>query len=137
VNIETNGVFAVKSKSPSLRFNLFDTSYDCYIFFETLKSRITGTRSTALTEVGPGNGLPREHAIHFFTKRLLGSLKKDELAGRIAYALVWGNSSSGHFWVPPPNHPDAEDLLKFRKDPVTLFEDDLPNVYKTSQPVQK
>lgn len=84
----------------------------------------------ALTEVGSGSGLPQNSAIHFFTKHLLEPLKKDEVAGRIAYALVWRDSSSGHFWGPYPDHPDAEDLRKFHRDSWTVFEDDLYDVYK-------
>ncbi len=89
----------------------------------------------ALTEVGPGSGLPRDRATHFFTKHLLEPLKNDRVAGRIAYALVWRNSSSGHFWIPPPSLPDADDLRKFRQDSWTVFEDDLPDVFKMRRAV--
>lgn len=89
----------------------------------------------ALTEVGPGSGLPRDRATHFFTEHLLEPLKSDPVAGRIAYALVWRNSSTGHFWTPPPSHPDADDLRKFRQDSWTVFEDDLPDVYKMRRAV--
>ncbi|MBL7187308.1 MAG: hypothetical protein ISS70_13385 [Phycisphaerae bacterium] len=64
----------------------------------------------------------------------MAPLKNDRVAGRIAYALVWRNSSRGHFWVPTPGHPDADDLRTFRQDSSTVFEDDLPDVYRMSQP---
>ena len=63
---------------------------------------------------------------------LLEPLKKDKVAGRIAYALLWRNGSRRHFWTPYPGHPDAEDLRRFHADAFTVFEDDLPNVYKLS-----
>ena len=84
----------------------------------------------ALAEVGPGNGLPSESPTYFFTRQLLEPLKNDPVAGRIAYALVWRNSSRRHFWVPFPGHPDVDDFRKFRQDKFTVFEDDLVDVYK-------
>ncbi|MCP4610124.1 MAG: beta-mannosidase [Planctomycetes bacterium] len=84
----------------------------------------------ALAEVGPGNGLPSESPTYFFTRQLLEPLKNDPVAGRIAYALVWRNSTRRHFWVPFPGHPDADDFRKFRQDTFTVFEDDLIDVYK-------
>ena len=38
--------------------------------------------------------------------------------------------SRRHFWTPYPGHPDAEDLRSFHADAFTVFEDDLPDVYK-------
>jgi len=87
----------------------------------------------ALTEVGPGNGLVSNRPTYFFTKHLLEPLKNDHVAGRIAYALVWRNANKGHFWVPFAGHPDEEDLRKFQKDSLTVFEDDLADVYTMPQ----
>jgi mannan endo-1,4-beta-mannosidase len=84
----------------------------------------------ALAEVGPGNGLVSESPTNFFTRQLLKPLKNDPVAGGIAYALVWRNSSKRHFWVPFPGHPDVDDFRKFRQDTLTVFEDDLVDVYK-------
>lgn len=82
----------------------------------------------ALTEVGPGSGLAADRAISFYTGQLLQPIKGDAVARKIAYALVWRNSSSGHFWVPHKGHPDAEDFIAFFKDPFTAFEDDLARI---------
>lgn len=82
----------------------------------------------ALTEVGPGSGLRADRATSFFTRQLLKPVKGDRVARRIAYALVWRNSSNGHFWVPYNGHPDAEDFITFFKDPFTLFEDELARI---------
>ena len=82
---------------------------------------------------GPGSGLASDRPTYFFTKHLLDPLKNDGVAGRIAYALVWRNSSRRHFWVPFASHPDAEDFKKFRQDSLTVFEDDLVDVYTIPQ----
>ena len=82
----------------------------------------------ALTEVGPGSGLPADRAISFYTGQLLEPIKGDAVARKIAYALVWRNSRSGHFWVPYKSHPDAEDFITFFNDPFTAFEDDLARI---------
>ncbi|MCP4255907.1 MAG: hypothetical protein GY774_00095 [Planctomycetes bacterium] len=84
----------------------------------------------ALAEIGPGNGLALDHPTSFFTRQLLEPLKNDPVAGRIAYVLVWRNSSRGHFWVPFKGHPDVDDFRKFRQDILTVFEDDLDDVYR-------
>lgn len=67
----------------------------------------------------------------WFTGKLLASIKADPVARRIAYALVWRNAHDkpGHFYAPPPGHPAAADFVRFREDPLILFEDELPNLY--------
>ena len=89
----------------------------------------------ALAEVGPGNGLSPDRPSGFYTRHLLEPLKRDRVASRIAYALVWRNGSKGHFWVPFRGHPDEADFREFHRDPFTVFEDHLPDVYSLPRAV--
>lgn len=66
----------------------------------------------------------------WFTRILLDGIKSDEIGKRIAYVMVWRNGRPDHFYAPYPGHPSTPDFIKFRKDPYTLFEDDLPKMYK-------
>lgn len=75
-------------------------------------------------------GLEKIPIDNWFTNILLAGIKADETGERIAYVLVWRNARPEHHYVPYPGHPAAPDFLKFRKNPFTLFEDDLPNIYK-------
>lgn len=80
----------------------------------------------ALTETGH-DGLKETD---WFTKRILDPLKTHENL-EIAWVLVWRNRDKDHFFSPPKDHPAARDLNAFFSDPLTLFEQDLKNVYKT------
>ncbi|MBN2090421.1 T9SS type A sorting domain-containing protein [candidate division KSB1 bacterium] len=80
----------------------------------------------ALTEVGH-EGIPTPD---WFTRVLLSPLKNDPLAKRVVYAAVWRNANTSHHFAPFPGHPSVPDFIKFYNDPYTLFEADLPNVYR-------
>jgi mannan endo-1,4-beta-mannosidase len=66
----------------------------------------------------------------WFSNNLLGGIMADELGKRIAYVMVWRNGRTDHYYAPYPGHPSVPDFVKFRNDPYTIFEDDLPNIYK-------
>lgn len=65
----------------------------------------------------------------WWTQILLQSIKSDPVTSRIAYVLVWRNANKTHHYAPYPGHPSSEDFMKFKKDPFTLFEDNLPEIY--------
>lgn len=66
----------------------------------------------------------------WWTETLLKALKSTKL--ELAYVLVWRNdaTSATHFYAPFPGHSSVPDFLNFYNDPYTLFEKDLPNMYK-------
>ncbi|QHT66668.1 beta-mannosidase [Rhodocytophaga rosea] len=66
----------------------------------------------------------------WWTNSLLKSLKAEKM--KMAYVLVWRNDSKSptHYYAPYPGHPSVPDFMKFYQDPYTLFETDLPDLYK-------
>lgn len=52
---------------------------------------------------------------------------------RPVYLLVWRNSSRipNHFYAPYPGHASADDFVKFKNEPLILFNGDLQNMYET------
>lgn len=67
---------------------------------------------------------------NWFTHILLDGIKADKKGKNIAYVMVWRNGRPDHFYAPYPGHKSADDFVIFRKDPFTIFEDDLPEMYK-------
>jgi mannan endo-1,4-beta-mannosidase len=51
---------------------------------------------------------------------------------QLCYVLVWRNdrTSPTHYYAPFPGHSSVPDFMKFYNDPYTLFEKDLPGMYK-------
>jgi len=51
---------------------------------------------------------------------------------QLCYVLVWRNDSKSptHYYAPVPGHVSEPDFLKFFKNPYTLFESDLKDIYK-------
>ena len=82
----------------------------------------------ALTETG-SETIPMPT---WWTDRLLNAIKADSVSQRIAYALVWRNANNrpNHYYAPYPGHPSAPDFMAFYQDPIVLFEDKLPNLYR-------
>jgi mannan endo-1,4-beta-mannosidase len=80
----------------------------------------------ALSETGL-EGIPISD---WFTNVLLGGILSDDTGRRIAWVLVWRNGNNKHHYAPYPGHSSAADFVKFYNDPATLFERDLPNMYK-------
>ncbi len=80
----------------------------------------------ALTEVGlMGLSDP-----DWFTQYLLTSVKSSNNASRVAWALVWRNADVVHHFAPYPGHDSVPDFLNFYEDDMTVFESDLPDMYK-------
>lgn len=67
----------------------------------------------------------------WWTETLLKVMRADKDM-RLCYVLVWRNDirSPTHYYAPFPGHVSEPDFLKFYKDPYTLFECDLQNIYK-------
>lgn len=66
----------------------------------------------------------------WWTSTLLKALKAEKM--QLAYVLVWRNDtrSPTHYYAPYPGHASVPDFLKFYQDPYTLFENDLPRLYR-------
>jgi mannan endo-1,4-beta-mannosidase len=66
----------------------------------------------------------------WWTDVLLKMMKSNDL--QLCYVLVWRNdqTSATHYYAPFPGHSSVPDFLKFYRDPFTLFEKDLKNIYK-------
>ena len=79
----------------------------------------------ALTEAG----LERLTAPDWYPDNLLGQLKADPQASRIAYVMVWRNAHLGHFYAPYLGHASVPGFLRFYQDSLTLFERDQPRLY--------
>ena len=102
---------------------------DLHSFRENLRTVVRHARSrnklVALTEVGQ-EGLS---TADWFTRVLLGSLKRDPVNSHVVYAAVWRNAGTTHHFAPYPGHASVPDFLRFYHDPYTLFLRDLPPLY--------
>ena len=80
----------------------------------------------AFTETGL-ESLPNPH---WWNEVLLKVMKTPGM--QLSYVLVWRNdrSSPTHYYAPFPGHSSVPDFMKFYNDPYTLFEKDLPKMYK-------
>lgn len=79
----------------------------------------------AFTETGL-ESIPNEN---WWTDVLLKTLKTKDL--QLAYVLVWRNDATSptHYYAPFPGQLSEKDFVTFYKDPFTLFEKDLKNIY--------
>lgn len=84
----------------------------------------TRNKVAAITETGVEN-VPFKD---WWTNYLLAALKYKETKG-IAWVLVWRNKSTDHFYGPYPGHKSEQDFVTFYNDSLTLFENDLPDMY--------
>ena len=97
----------------------------------TKKLRIISTiaekknKIAAFTEAG--SALVRDST--WWTKQLYKALDDDSV--RIAYVMLWRNAGISHFYAPYLGHPSAQDFIEFRHKGKMLFQDDLPNLYKS------
>lgn len=84
---------------------------------------------------------------HWYRK-LIGGLKADKDARRIAFLLTWRNSPDGdgnghpHYWVPYKSDENIkngtlEDFRAFYKDDLTAFNGDISKVYSIKTVVKK
>jgi mannan endo-1,4-beta-mannosidase len=86
---------------------------------------IARNKIAALTETG----LEGVTTDDWFTRVLLPVFRGEPAARYFAYALIWRNADQKHHYAPFPRHASAADFRRFHADPLTLFEDDLPDVY--------
>jgi mannan endo-1,4-beta-mannosidase len=80
----------------------------------------------ALTEVGVEN-VPYPN---WWTDYLLASIKFNDVAQKVAWTLVWRNAREDHFFGPYPGHASTANFITFYNDSLTVFENDLPGMYK-------
>lgn len=97
----------------------------------TVRAAQARNKLPALSEGGAEN-IRNER---FWTDVLLAALQADQETRKIAYALVWRNANRekeqrDHFYAPYPGHPSAENFVEFYLDPLTVFEDTLPDMYR-------
>ncbi len=73
----------------------------------------------------------------WWTETLLKEIKAANI--QLAYVLVWRNdvSSATHYYAPFPGHSSVPDFLKFYKDSYTIFENQLPEMYRQLTPKKK
>ncbi|MET0409661.1 MAG: glycosyl hydrolase [Polyangiaceae bacterium] len=80
----------------------------------------------AITELGAQDGLSRVRSgARWIEQSFLAPLSQSDTALGIAYALLWRNAHTGHFFVPYPGHPGAAALARFCADRRVLLEDDV------------
>jgi mannan endo-1,4-beta-mannosidase len=84
-------------------------------------------------------------------RKLIGGLKADKDARRIAFLLTWRNAPLNekgdgkvhlHYWVPPNREENIkngtlEDFRAFYKDDLTAFNRDISNVYTLKTVIKK
>lgn len=84
-------------------------------------------------------------------RKLIGGLKADKDARRIAFLLTWRNAPLNekgdgkvhlHYWVPPNREENIkngtlEDFRAFYRDDLTAFNRDISNVYSLKTTIQK
>lgn len=60
----------------------------------------------------------------WFTEKLYAAINANETTRQIVYVMVWRNRDLGHFYVPHPEHPAAEDFRAFAaKENIWLLEE--------------
>ena len=67
---------------------------------------------------------------NWWTDKLLKHIKSDPLASQIAWVMMWRNARKSHHYAPYPGHGSAANFVEFSKDPIMLFQNKLPNLYK-------
>jgi len=82
----------------------------------------------ALTETGIRASA--ESNATWWTDVLLEVLKSSEATRKLAWVLVWRNEGQGQNYAAFPGAASAEDFKAFERDPITLFLEDLPPMYR-------
>lgn len=80
---------------------------------------------SALTETGV-NQIPTSN---WWTSCLREAVRYSTQSEKIAWALVWRNANTNHFFAPYPGHPSVPDFLQFFNDDFTLFQNNMPDFY--------
>lgn len=68
----------------------------------------------------------------WYTQRILEPLK-DNRHIQLAYIMLWRNANEKHHYAPYPGHSSSPDFIRFYNDDYTLFESDLPNLYRLNR----
>ncbi|MEM9446159.1 MAG: glycosyl hydrolase [Verrucomicrobiota bacterium] len=93
----------------------------------------------AITEFGYKKGFSKLTDAKFFTNMFLENIKKDPLASEVVYALTWfgrkpQTEEEPSNWSAYKDEPSTKhvfpDFVKFHKNPWTLFEGEVPPLYK-------
>lgn len=89
--------------------------------FAKRKNKLAAFTETGLESIPNGR---------WWTDVLLRLMKTEGL--QLSYVLVWRNDqhSATHYYAPFPGHSSVPDFMRFYDDPYTLFEKDLPPMYK-------
>jgi mannan endo-1,4-beta-mannosidase len=95
----------------------------------TVRQAARHDKIPAITELGAHDGLSRvPNGAGWIERSFLTPLTKSESALGIAYALVWRNAHTDHYFLPYPGHPGASSLARFCADARVLLEDDLASL---------
>ncbi len=81
----------------------------------------------ALTETGVSQNTANAK---WWTDILLDALKSSPETKKIAWILVWRNEGRRQNYAPFPDAPTVENFKTFEADPLTLFMEDLPPMYR-------
>jgi len=89
--------------------------------FAKRKNKLAACTETGLESIPNGR---------WWTDVLLRLMKTEGL--QLSYVLVWRNDqqSATHYYAPFPGHSSVPNFMRFYEDPFTLFEKDLPPMYK-------
>ncbi|HQG47418.1 MAG TPA: beta-mannosidase, partial [bacterium] len=66
----------------------------------------------------------------WWTQYLLAAVQYNDQAKKTAWALVWRNAGTSQYWAPYKGQVSAADFVLFYQNPFTLFEKDLPAMYR-------
>jgi len=124
--------------------------YDRYLNSQTSAEQVAGlTRelSWIVTQAESRGKIPAftetgQNALRdstWWTGKLARAIEGDSLSRRIAYVMVWRNANrlsrrDEHFFAPYRGHPSEQDFRRLKADPLFLFEDALPDLYRTDAP---
>ena len=105
------------------RYNLDAASSKLRIVSDYAKKK---GKLAAFTETGL-ESIPNNN---WWTEVLLKVMRTGDM--NLSYVLVWRNDvkSQTHYYAPFPGHSSVPDFMKFYRDPYTLFEKDLKDVYR-------
>ncbi len=98
-----------------------------------LKLASSRGKIAAFSETGIGGGLSEINIPNWYSDVLLNIISRDSKIRNIAYVMVWRNANFNHFWVPYPGHPQEAGFLELYNNEYTIFSNNLPDLYKSSQ----
>lgn len=93
--------------------------------------RLCGVNCASLERTSDGQG-PRNAT--WWTAIPLGSPKSSPSTRRLAWVLVWRNADLRQNYAAFPRAATVDDFKAFEADPLTLFMEDLPQMYESDDP---